>query len=407
MKVAFHFDERHPAFKYSFFLRVVKALFPVALKLRAPIVDAKVVMGTVPFLTRCRDRLPSNNPNSHTKVVNTAKLKALINDWKTLPRQGFSTLADSASDTAANGVMFAFCFSSIDPKHAKQIDKSLKKHEWYLGAIEVDDLHAPHVSLYPHGLVALGRIRGREFQLYWDGFTEESKDASRFELLEEAGFSKVTYESLNGRYTIFDTRHSAEETIRSAAVTRMLEGLLSGTAERVLDAFVGVAPSLPEKLHAALKAFQNAETAEELAHVSLSCRRIIEYTANCVFPPQDKPSPDGRKLDKSAYRNRLLRFADVERSSDTAVDLIVASTSALAEQWERLDIGVNKGLHADALEPEVRRCLVRTILLLDDLLSLRTRAFPNEPEVDFSEILPLARSVVESKRKRSGRKSPG
>jgi hypothetical protein len=210
----------------------------------------------------------------------------------------------------------------------------------------------------------------------------------------------VEFEALNGRYTIFDKRHSPEDTFRTAEARKLSEGLLASTAERVVEILQDVAPSLPEKLHSALKAFEGATTADELAHVALSCRRIIEYVSNCIFPPQDKPSPDGRKLDRSAYKNRLLAFADNERRSDTSIDLIIASTEMLSEQWGRLTEAVNKGLHADMIEPEVRRCLVRTILLLDDVIGLKAGPFTVKPELDIEMMMPSQR------RKTKGDKSP-
>jgi hypothetical protein len=71
----------------------------------------------------------------------------------------------------------------------------------------------------------------------------------------------------------------------------------------------------------------------------------------------------------------------------------------LSEQWGRLTEAVNKGLHADMIEPEVRRCLVRTILLLDDVIGLKAGPFTVKPELDIEMMMPSQR------RKTNGDKS--
>ncbi|MNJ78595.1 hypothetical protein D3C77_763900 [compost metagenome] len=72
----------------------------------------------------------------------------------------------------------------------------------------------------------------------------------------------------------------------------------------------------------------------------------------------------------------MLAFADIERKSDTNIDVIVASTNLLKEQIEKLNNLVNKGVHAEVYREEARRCLIRTILLLGDLISLKREPLP-------------------------------
>jgi hypothetical protein len=60
--------------------------------------------------------------------------------------------------------------------------------------------------------------------------------------------------------------------------------------------------------------------------------------------------------------------------SDTNIDLICASTALLGEQLEKLGNLVNKGVHAEVSRQEARRCLLRTIMALDDILSLKRGA---------------------------------
>jgi hypothetical protein len=71
----------------------------------------------------------------------------------------------------------------------------------------------------------------------------------------------------------------------------------------------------------------------------------------------------------------LLAFADQTRRSNTNIDLIAVSTKALGEQLEKLEALINKGVHAEIYRSEARRCLLRVILLFDDILSLKANAF--------------------------------
>ena len=218
--------------------------------------------------------------------------------------------------------------------------------------------------------------------LFWDGINEDSKDSAALAKVRQFGFAAVRFESLNGRYSIFDKRHTPEHTLLVGETQRLCEGLLADTAERVLSTLTDAAPALPEKLHAALGALRDRDDQRSNRACGISCRRVIEYVADCLFPPQSQPSPGGRKLDQQAYRNRLLAYADAARASDSSIDLIVASTATLAEQLEKLDSVVNKGIHATLLDAEGRRCVVRTVMLLDDMISLRGGPFEVRPELE-------------------------
>lgn len=147
-------------------------------------------------------------------------------------------------------------------------------------------------------------------------------------------------------------------------------------------------PDLGERLWSALRAFDQAETAEQLSHVAVTCRRTIERVANRLFPPVDAVvSPTGPKLGPTHYRNRLLAFADQARRNDTEIDLVCASTAALNEQISRLLAAVQKGVHAEVYRAETRRCLLRTIMLLDDFVALKRGGFEMRPGLDFGPFL--------------------
>jgi hypothetical protein len=110
------------------------------------------------------------------------------------------------------------------------------------------------------------------------------------------------------------------------------------------------------------------------------------YVTDCIFPPRDSIHK-GHKLKKNQYRNRLLAFADIERESDTNIDLIIASTEKLNTQIEKLNILTNKGVHSDLYRYEVRRILIRTIILLDDIISLKSDNFTIKTRFNTDDFL--------------------
>lgn len=137
-----------------------------------------------------------------------------------------------------------------------------------------------------------------------------------------------------------------------------------------------------DKLWATLRTFEDAETNEQFSQVAVSCRRLIEYVVDCIFPPTNGEYK-GHKLGLPHYRNRLLAYADKERKSDTNINLIVTSTEMLNELIEKLSKLTDKGVHSEFSRNETRRCLLRTILLLDDIISLKRNAFPIKPEINY------------------------
>jgi hypothetical protein len=362
---------------------VLGATFRIMLGLPRPEVNTKVFVGSLLLHQHAYEEV-SRTKNRTTEQFNRRKFADLVNKWANPPRSR-KTISRRLLAAVLNGRVWVVCLESIESKHAKLLDLALKDYDPYLGSANVADSYTPHAILYTHGLVALGRFWKKRFFLFWDGFSEDSCDEGARQFLGALPFESVEFESLHGRYSIFDRHHSPQVTLDSARTRAYCERPLASTVERVFVTLGDGAPELGQKLHAALEAYEKARSEEQLSHVALSCRRIIEYVADQLFPPKEGGS--GRKLDKQAYRNRLLAFADEARHADTVIDLVVASTTMLAEQVERLDEAINKGVHARAIDAEVRRCLIRTILLLDDLASLRAGRFEMRPKLDFDGLV--------------------
>lgn len=282
--------------------------------------------------------------------------------------------------------IFVVCLESVDLQMAEYLNGRLEKLPYYFGALEVDDASPVHWNLYSGSLIAKYRVINKKVSIFWDGFNEDSQDQFAGERLTGLGFKEAAYESLNGKFSIFDKYHDFEHARRVAEWKRKCGSLLAFISDDVVSRLSDAAPELSEKLWAALNTFEAAETGEQLAQVAVSCRRIIEFVADSLFAPSTE-THKGFSLGKKDFRNRLLAFADKERASETNIDLICASTAALAEQLEKLSALTNKGIHGEVFRSESRRCLLRTILLLDDIISLKPSAFEIASHIDVEEML--------------------
>ena len=252
--------------------------------------------------------------------------------------------------------------------------------------MEVDDGSFIHWQLYSKKLIPKCRVLDRAAHVFWDGISEDGKDPGFFEEVRGLGFDPVSWESLNGRFSIFDRYYNFEHAQHVAEWKRDCGQLLGFIADSVVSRLGDAVPDLGNRLWSALRTFDQAETTEQLSQVAVTCRRIIEHVADRLFPPVETVT-GGPKLGPTHYRNRLLAFADQVRQHDTEIDLVCASTDALNEQITKLLAVAQKGIHAETYRAETRRCLLRTILLLDDLVALKQGAFQIRPDLDFGPFL--------------------
>ncbi len=113
---------------------------------------------------------------------------------------------------------------------------------------------------------------------------------------------------------------------------------------------------------------------------------MVHYIADCIFPPSTD-TQDGHKLGPKQFGNHLRTYADKERIGTTSTDLLLINSDALNSQIEKLDNLVNKGVHDQVSYAEVTRCVLRTLMLLDDLVAFRTKPFEAVPDLDYMRVL--------------------
>lgn len=367
MKIAFHFNAFHPELGANYADGTERLLFSLILGRRNLNLSSKILTGDL-LLSNLALDTKTRNENSESWEFNKEKYFQIINLWLRPENAIWSSMNLTRLTEALRCEIFAICFETIEMELVNHLDDQLmQKTKAYLGALEVDEASYIHWYIYSHCIGPRYRINNKTASIFWDGFNEEAKCESQIDRLRKFGFSRVSFESLNGRYTIFDEYHDFEHARRIAEWKKSCGNLLAFIVDGVAHRLGDSAPDLGNKLWAALKTFNEAETNEEFAQVTASCRRIIEYISDELFPPIEGGSEE-HKLGTKQYRNRLLAFADKARKSDTNIDLIWISTKTLSEQMEKLSSLANKGVHAEVYRLETRRCLLRTIILLDDIV---------------------------------------
>lgn len=382
MKIAFHFDSQDKSLALFYGIDIQKRIFNIILNHRNLNVRSKVFVGDLLMMMIASDRKQISKTQT-TQTFNEEKYREIFYNWLYPRNVIWKRYSDYNIERSIGLDIYVVCLESIDLKTAEIINNELLNFPSYLGAIEVDDSSQLHWSLYSQFLIALGRLHNDEFNLFHQ--SEDDIEDIMINDYDDFGFKKISPECLNGRYTIFDTYSNFEQARRIAEWKRNSGGLLAFVADEIISKLSDIAPDVGNKLWSALKTFEDSETNEQLAQVTASCRRIFEYVVDCIFPPSNEKI-DGHSLKADKYKNRLYAYADQSRQSSTNIDLIVATTVTLFEQWNKLHSLANKGVHSEVYRSETRRCLLRTIMLLDDIVSLKEKPFDVKPNIDFDNI---------------------
>ncbi len=381
MKVGFHFNADHESLGSWYGLPIKKKVFETIINHRSLNISSKIFIGDLLLLRMSMDLV--KNGNTETQTFNKSKYDLAFQRWIKPDNVIWKRYPNQKILESRNKNIFVICFESIDNNLAEYIHKKLESFPPYLGAIEVDESSKVHWNLYSGSLIPFARIINKNLTLFHQD--EDDKDYGLKEEFEGYGFNSVNFECLNYKYTIFDTYHNFEQARRIAEWKKKSGAFLAFVADDVVSKLSDTAPDLGNKLWSALKTFEDSETNEQLAQVTTSCRRIFEYVTDCIFPPSDELM-DGHSLKADKYKNRIFAYAETERVSKTNIDLIIASSETLFKQWDKLNSLANKGVHGEVFRGETRRCLLRTILLLDDIISLKEGAFQIKADLDFDGI---------------------
>jgi hypothetical protein len=282
--------------------------------------------------------------------------------------------------------VFIICFETIPKEIAIKLHNSLLEEKHYLGVYEIDDTVELHWWLYGECIGAKFRILNKDLNIFIDNDQPEQIEYAKEmnDFFKTILFNNINIEFSNYRYSLYDDKHNYENAKRAAEWKKGAESLFVTITDEIIAKLTDTAPDLTDKLWAVNHSFFNAQTGEQYAQAMTSCRRVFEYVTDCLFPATNEVV-DGHSLKKDKYKNRLIEFAKEKIRSDTNIDLIVSSTASLFDEWNKLYELSNRGVHSEPHRQECRRCILRTILLLDDLIAIKQTPFKVSIKMDKLE----------------------
>lgn len=379
MKVALHFNADHPTLGHFYGNKIYNEIFEKLLLNRNLVITSKLFVGDLLFMMYSMDIVSEERIGNVTKTstgFNSDKYNQLIENWLYSEENNWKKFNSEKLDNCLNNNnIFTVCFESIDLKTSEYLFESLIDYEPFLGSMEINDSNKTHWLLYSQSLVPYARYINKKLYLFYYGLDSNDLDVEMQKEYKSLGFESVEFEDLKHKYTIFDSYNSYDHARRIAEWKKGFGSSLAFIADNTVSQLLDVAPDLGNKLWSALNTYESSETNEQFAQVITTCRRIFEYVTDCVFPSQNEPSESGNSLGKNKYKNRIFEYAKINRVSSTNTNLIIASTELLFAQWSKLNDLANKGVHAEVYREETRRCLIRTVLLLDDIISFKVGPF--------------------------------
>lgn len=357
MKVAYHFTCSDIEWRYDH--HFYKILFEKYLSLNQTHISSKILVGDL-----CVFGLTSKIDNP------VVFFNQLLKDdsWKRIVSSKLNLLLEEN--------VFIICFETIQKDVAEKLHQLLIGDNHYIGAFEIDNSVELQWWLYGECIGPKYRILNKDVYILVDSKEVEELEYGEEQktLFESFFFDNVKIEYSNYRYSIFDDNHHYKNAKRGAEWRKSVDSIFSTITDEITGKLIDVAPDLTDKLWAVTNVFDSAETGEQYAQAMFSCRRVFEYVTDCLFPASDE-KPEGHSLKQDKYKNRLFEFAKREFRSSSNIDLIVTNISSISAEWDKLYELSNKGVHNEPHRQECRRCIIRTILLLDDIVSLKGTPF--------------------------------
>lgn len=262
---------------------------------------------------------------------------------------------------------------SMTPSDTRAMHLLLRDSGGYLGAMQVAHTNPIHWMIFSHYLIPKYRIYRDEMRMFHRGYETEAsddRDTGQLESWQASGlFSAVTWEDVGVQGTYFDPYDTAEHAGRTGELEELMSGQLASTLNEILIRASDLDPNLTTRLHAAIKAFEEHATVEQLAHVALSCRRFLEKLADNLYPARSEKM-NGRDVGRAQYRNRLWAYASAQIESQSAKELILANLQDLGARIDAVDANANRGLHAESIASEINRLLISLLTVSHDLLTL-------------------------------------
>lgn len=270
--------------------------------------------------------------------------------------------------TYTTATVYCWLFQNMTQNTAENLNRELQSAEFYLGCMDVTFSRPLHLKLFRNSLIETFRITGTKCAIFYDMGQNEDPNVCVKEAFERVGF-KVEYEDLGARGTIFDNYDSLEhfnrvESFRSFC--SKLPALTDDDASAITHSLEELHPKLFDALAAAARTLERAETEEDYAQAALSGRRLLERTADALFPPQ-KADWKGRKVGPAQYKNRLCAYIEMALSS---IDAPTGRLEILGKEADRLIELFNSGLHASPTQEKVELAFRDLIIWLCSIIDI-------------------------------------
>lgn len=301
--------------------------------------------------------------------------------------------------TYTTATVYCWLFQNMTQTTAEQLHRKLQATAFYLGCMDVDFSSPLHLEFFRNGLIEKYRLTGTKCAVFYDMGENEDPDISVKEAFERGGF-EVEYEDQGARRTIFDNYDSLEHFKRVRSFTSFcskLPGLGDDDASALAHSLEELHPRLFDAFAAAARTLERAETEEDYAQAALSGRRLLERTADALFPPQALDW-NGRKVGPAQFKNRL--WAHIEKAL-SANGAPAGRLQSLGKEADRLLELFNSGLHASPTREKVELAFRDLVLWLSAVIDIspsmaRDPYQPYEGELDSFFRSVLARSMGEA-----------
>lgn len=275
------------------------------------------------------------------------------------------------SATHATAVVFCWIFQNMTMSIAQALHDGLKHDPSYLGAMDVDFSLPLHLSFFRNKLIEAYRLNGVNCTVFYEMGVNEDPD-----IVVKGGFSHhgfiVSYEDQGARRTIFDRYDTLEHFKRVESFKKFfaeLPNLNADYASNLAHSLEELHPKLFDAFAAAARTLDRAETDEDLAQAALSGRRLLEKTADYLFPPQLE-CWNGRKVEAAEYKNRLWAYIEQTLLKSSGFD--AAILKRLGDEADRLVELFNTGLHASSTREDVEVAFRDLVIWLSNVIDLES-----------------------------------
>ena len=272
-------------------------------------------------------------------------------------------------ETFNKSTVYCWLFQNMTFGIASLLDQKLNPVDSYLGAMDVNFSTYLHLRLFRNGLIEKYRFTGKTCAVFYEMGKCEDPDMAEKDDFELHGFG-VRYEDQGVRRTIWDNYDTLDhfERIESfKAFCATLPVLTTDDASDLVHSLEELHPRLFNGFAAAARTLARAETEEDCAQAAVSGRRLLEKTADSLFPPSHTDC-DGHKVGPAQYKNRLWAYInEAERTSGTSSECLTLKLGAEADRLVNL---FNRGLHADLTKENVELAFRDLVIWLSAVMNI-------------------------------------